>query len=70
MAVRRINTNACTRQINSSNIVYLLLMDRDNKAIDNVARSVNTHADVIIPRMTCPALMLAASRNESVIGRM
>lgn len=45
-------------------------MDKDIRAVDSVARRVNTHAEVIIPRMTCPALMLAASRNERVIGRM
>lgn len=34
------------------------------------ASRVNTLAEVIIPRITCPALMLADSRKDKVIGRM
>lgn len=31
---------------------------------------VNEKATLIIPRITCPALILAANRNDRVIGRM
>lgn len=41
--------------------VISIKMEEDN---------VNTAAAIIIPKMTWPALILAASRNDRVMGRM
>ena len=67
---RREKTNAWIKQIISSNIVYPapIIMGRVRVIIEE--QRVYTAAAIIIPRITCPALMLAARRNERVTGRI
>ena len=70
MADSRTKTNAWIKQIMSSNIVYPSLVAIGSSMVTNDDSRVKAPADVIMPRMTCPALMFAASRNERVTGRM
>lgn len=57
------------KQIISSNIRYALLISRIGMPheFDKMAKAA---AEIIIPRMTWPALMFAANRNDKVIGRI
>ena len=64
----KVNTNAWTRQIASSNAVYPLLVMRGVR--ESEVRRPKTLVEAIIPKITCPALMLADSRNERVRGRI
>lgn len=41
-----------------------------NNIVEMVAKNVNVQAAVVIPRMTCPALIFAANRKDRVIGRI
>lgn len=72
MALRRVKTKAWTRQIINSNIRYPIDVARGKGMIvsTRVVRKIEEAAVVIIPRITCPALILAARRKDKVIGRM
>lgn len=70
--ISRVNTKAWMMQIMNSNMEYLLpvIMGRRVEDIVIVDSKINATVVLIIPRITCPALMFAASRKERVIGRM
>ena len=54
----------------SSNIKYPLLILIGIMAYRIIENIRNIAEEVIIPRITCPALMFADSRNDRVMGRM
>lgn len=68
--LRSINTNACTPQIINSNDKYIILNTVGNIIIFGFKKNKIGGALQIIPRITWPALMFAANRNDNVIGRM